>query len=52
MKLMVLDGNSLAYSLFALPTDMVTSSGQVDQFCFWVHLDVAIGDEGTKSPIR
>jgi len=30
MKLMVLDGNSLAYrAFFALPTDMVTASGQV-----------------------
>lgn len=30
MKLMVLDGNSLAYrAFFALPTDMVTGSGQV-----------------------
>ena len=30
MKLMVLDGNSLAYrAFFALPTDMATASGQV-----------------------
>ena len=30
MKLMALDGNSLAYrAFFALPTDMVTASGQV-----------------------
>jgi DNA polymerase I len=30
MKLMALDGNSLAYrAFFALPTDMATASGQV-----------------------
>ncbi|MEK7295449.1 MAG: DNA polymerase I [Actinomycetota bacterium] len=35
MKLMVLDGNSLAYrAFFALPTDMVTSSGQVTNSVF------------------
>lgn len=35
MKLMVLDGNSLAYrAFFALPTDMVTASGQVTNSVF------------------
>ncbi len=35
MKLMVLDGNSLAYrAFFALPTDMVTATGQVTNSVF------------------
>ncbi len=35
MKLMVLDGNSLAYrAFFALPTDMVTAAGQVTNSVF------------------
>ncbi|MFM7879338.1 MAG: 5'-3' exonuclease H3TH domain-containing protein, partial [Acidimicrobiaceae bacterium] len=37
MKLMALDGNSLAYrAFFALPTDMVTANGQVTNaiYCF------------------
>jgi DNA polymerase-1 len=35
MKLMTLDGNSLAYrAFFALPTDMATASGQVTNAVF------------------